>query len=69
MQYKTRKVRGKNCYKVYKPKDGKVFAKCTTKYKAKRQIRLLRAIQNNKTFRPLSNRSRCGARKTRKVRK
>lgn len=69
MPYKTRKVRGKNCYKVYKPKDGKVFAKCTTKDKAKRQIRLLRAIQNNKTFRPLSNRSRGGARKTRKVRR
>ena len=50
MPYKTRKVRGKNCYKVYKPKDGKVFAKCTTKDKAKRQIRLLRAIQNNKTM-------------------
>ena len=31
MPYKTRKVRGKNCYKVYKPKDKKVFAKCTSK--------------------------------------
>ena len=37
MPYKTRKVR-KNCYKVYKPKDKKVFAKCTSKENARKQI-------------------------------
>lgn len=74
MPYKTRKVRGKNCYKVYKPSDKKVFAKCTTKEKAKRQINLLRAIQNNKNFTPRSktivtnggNRTRKVKRKNRK---
>ena len=52
MPYKTRKVRGKNCYKVYKPKDKKVFAKCTYKENARKQISLLRAIQFNKKFKP-----------------
>ena len=69
MPYKTRKVRGKNCYKVYKPTDGKVFSKCTTKEKAKKQLRLLRAIQNNRDF-VLRNTSRGGKhRKTKKLRR
>ena len=51
MPYKTRKVRNKNCYKVYNQKTKRVFAKCTTKSKAKRQERLLRAIKYNKSFR------------------
>lgn len=50
MPYKTRKVRGKDCYKVYKPTNGKVFSKCTTMKKANKQLRLLRAIQNNRNF-------------------
>ena len=66
MPYKTRKVRGKNCYKVYKPKDGKIFSKCTTKENAKKQMRLLRAIQFNKKFAP-TGASRGG--KTRKRRR
>lgn len=66
MPYKTRKVRGKNCYKVYKPKDGRVFSKCTTKENAKKQMRLLRAIQFNKKFVP-TGASRGG--KTRKRRR
>ena len=51
MPYKTRKVRNKPCYKVYNPDSKKVFAKCATKEKAAAQMRLLRGIQNNKTFR------------------
>jgi hypothetical protein len=51
MPYKTRKVRGKNCYRVYNPKNKKTFAKCTSKKKAVKQMRLLRAIQNSKKFR------------------
>lgn len=51
MPYKTRKVRGKNCYRVYNPKSKKTFAKCTSAANAAKQIRLLRALQNNKTFR------------------
>ena len=51
MPYKTRKVRNKPCYKVYNPVSKKVFSKCSTKKKAASQMRLLRGIQNNKTFR------------------
>jgi hypothetical protein len=47
-----RKVKGKNCYRVSNKKTKKVFAKCTGKKKATRQIRLLRAIENNKNFVP-----------------
>lgn len=51
MPYKTRKVRNQPCYRVYNPITKKTFAKCTTKEKALSQMRLLRGIQNNKTFR------------------
>jgi hypothetical protein len=51
MPYKTRKVRGRNCYRVYNPVNKKTFAKCTSKKKAVKQMRLLRAIQNSKKFR------------------
>jgi hypothetical protein len=50
MPYKTRKVRNRNCYRVYNPVNKKTFAKCTSKAKAVKQMRLLRAIQNNKSF-------------------
>ena len=51
MPYKTRKVRGKNCYRVYNAKSKKTFAKCTSAQNAAKQMRLLRALQNSKTFR------------------
>lgn len=51
MPYKIRKVRNKSCYKVYKPKTRKVFAKCSTLENARKQVRLLTAIENNKSFR------------------
>ena len=51
MPYKTRKVRNRNCYRVYNPENKKTFAKCTSKAKATKQMRLLRAIQNSKKFR------------------
>ena len=61
MPYKSRKVRNKNCYKVYKnDKTKKVFAKCATKENAKKQMRLLRAIQNNKNFKPNARRNMGG---------
>ena len=61
MPYKSRKVRNKNCYKVYKnDKTKKVFAKCSTKENAQRQMRLLRAIQNNKNFKPNARRNMGG---------
>ena len=56
MPYKTRKVRGKPCYRVTNKDNKKVFAKCTTKENAKKQMKLLRAIQFNKNFKP--NRTR-----------
>jgi hypothetical protein len=50
MPYKTRKVRGKNCYRVYNRKSKRVFAKCTSRENAIKQMRLLRAVENNKSF-------------------
>lgn len=50
MPYKTRKVNNRRCYRVYNPINKKTFAKCTSKAKAMKQMRLLRAIQNNKNF-------------------
>ncbi len=50
MPYKSRKVPRRNCYRVYNNKTKKTFAKCTSKVKATKQLRLLRAIQYNKYF-------------------
>ena len=50
MPYKTRKVRNQDCYRVYNSDTKKTFAKCTTKENALAQMRLLRGLQNNKTF-------------------
>jgi hypothetical protein len=52
MPHIMRKVKGKNCYRVSNKKTKKVFAKCTSKKNATRQMRLLRAIENNKNFVP-----------------
>jgi len=56
MPYQLRKVKGKDCYSVKSKKIAntktkrRVYSKCTTKEKAKRQIRLLNALENNKNF-------------------
>lgn len=55
MPYRVRKVTGKKCYRVSNKRSKKVFAKCTTRSKASRQLRLLRAIENNKNFVPYSS--------------
>ena len=52
MPYSLRKVPRKNCYRVTNKRSKKVFAKCTTKERGQKQLRLLRAIQNNKNFVP-----------------
>lgn len=56
MPFHMRKIPNKNCYTVYKKKtkrSGKrVFSKCTTLKNAKKQLRLLRAIQYNRNFVP-----------------
>jgi hypothetical protein len=49
-QYAMRKVRGKDCYKVYSKRTQRIFAKCTTKEKAERQLKLLRALVYNDKF-------------------
>lgn len=50
MPYATRKVRNRRCFKVYNRNTKRVFSKCTSKTKAKKQINLLRAVENNKSF-------------------
>lgn len=57
MPYKIRYSRKKKCYSVINKKTKRVFAKCTTKNKATKQSRLLRAIMFNKDFVP-NNRTR-----------
>jgi hypothetical protein len=58
MPYRLRKVSGKKCYRVSNKRNKKVFAKCTTRKNALKQLRLLRAIENNKNFIPNSSRRR-----------
>jgi hypothetical protein len=50
MPYQLRKVKNKSCYRVYNKKTKKVFAKCSSKKNATKQLRLLRALQYNKKF-------------------
>jgi hypothetical protein len=52
MPYRIRKVPNKACYRVSNKKTKKVFAKCSSKKNAEKQLRLLRAIENNKNFVP-----------------
>jgi hypothetical protein len=60
MPYTIRKVPRRNCYSVKKAKTkgktkGKgrrIFARCTSKAKAKKQVRLLYALDNNPNFIP-----------------
>ena len=51
MPYYTRKVRNKPCYRVSNRKTKRVFAKCTTRKRAVKQMRLLRALEVNPKFR------------------
>lgn len=50
MPYLLKKTRGKSCWRVLNKYTKKVFAKCSTKENAEKQIRLLRAIEFNKSF-------------------
>ena len=45
MPYTMRKVNKKRCYRVSNRLTKRVFAKCTTKSKAKKQLRLLRSLE------------------------
>jgi len=57
MPYSVRKVRGKSCYRVMNKKTKKVYSKCTSIENAKKQIRLLNAIEYNSKFVPRNNRT------------
>ena len=48
MLYKIRKKRNQNCFTVYNAKTKRIFSKCTTRKKAEKQIRLLKAITYGK---------------------
>jgi len=50
MPYTIRKVKGRKCYSVKNTKSRKIRAKCTSLSNAKKQIRLLRALENNPKF-------------------
>jgi hypothetical protein len=71
MPYAVRKVRNKNCFRVYNVVSKRTFAKCATMEQAKKQLRLLRAIQNNPKFRMRLARTRRknGGKSYRKTRK
>lgn len=57
MPYTIRKVPKRNCYSVKKTKAEKgkkrrTFARCTSKSKARKQVRLLYALENDPKFVP-----------------
>lgn len=58
MPYIMRKVPRRRCYTVKNKKTKRVMAKCTSKSKATRQMRLLRGIEFNKKFRDKLRRTR-----------
>jgi hypothetical protein len=52
MPYSIRKVPRKSCFRVSNRKTKRVFARCTSKTRAQKQVRLLRALENNRNFVP-----------------
>ena len=58
MPYILRKVRNKHCYRVSNKVSKHVFSKCTTMKKAKKQLRLLHAVDHNKSFHPTNSKTR-----------
>ena len=68
MPYSIRKVSKKRCYIVKNKYTKRIFAKCATKENAKKQLRLLRAIEFNKSFKLLPKGQRPGDKGTDKKR-
>ena len=58
MPYVLRKVYKRNCFSVKSKKSRRVHSKCTSKKKAKSQIRLLNGIEKNPKFREKVRNSR-----------
>ena len=53
MPYTMKRIgKSRKCYQVVNTKTRRVFSKCSSKKNAQKQMRLLRAIQYNKNFRP-----------------
>lgn len=52
MPYSIRKVPKKSCFRVTNRKTKRVFARCTSKDQAKKQVRLLNALEYNRNFVP-----------------
>ncbi len=48
MPYTLRKMPNKRCYRVYNRITKRVFSKCSSKTKAKRQLRLLQGLHIRK---------------------
>lgn len=46
--YSVRKMRNRNCYKVFNKNTKRIFSKCTSRVNAKKQLRLLNALTNTK---------------------
>lgn len=59
MPYSMKRVNRKGCRKwtVFNRKTRRVFAKCTSKKRATKQLNLLRAIENNPKFVPYRRRT------------
>ena len=43
-----RKMPNKRCFRVYNKRSKRIFAKCSSKTRAIKQIKLLRNLHNNK---------------------
>lgn len=69
MPYSIRKVKNKQCYTVKNNITKRAFSKCTTKENAKKQLRLLRAIAFNKSFKLLPKGKRRSDKKKRQTQK
>jgi hypothetical protein len=69
MPYSIRKVSKKRCYSIKNKYTKRVFAKCATKENAKKQLRLLRAIEFNKSFKLLPKGKRPGDKRVSKKRR
>lgn len=49
MPYKIRKMPNRACYRVSNAKTGRVYANCTSRENAKKQVSLLRSIERKKS--------------------
>lgn len=58
MPYSIRKIPGKKCYRIKNTANKRVFAKCSSRKNAIKQLNLLRALQYNKTFKLLPKEQR-----------